>query len=558
MHKFPFAAVAGQALFKRALLLAAVNPLVGGVLVSGPRGCAKSTLAKALADILPQHNAAFVTLPLGATEDMLIGTLNLEQVLNDKQVNFQSGLLAKAHKGVLYVDEVNLLADNLVDQLLDVAASGVNTVERDGISHQHDARFILLGTMNPDEGELRPQLMDRFGLFVELSNDYDIDERIEIVKRREAFDLDASAFAKKYQQEQRDLMENIAQAQKLLPAVMLDDAGRLLIAKRCDQAKVDGLRADIVWGQAAKAQAALAKRQQVTEDDILAVEALVLGHRTQQNSNHQNPPPNTPPPAFTRPDDSRQSQSTAEGDWGAMEATSQQSEILTPINLDNNLAGSAFVKANSTQLNHSVNNRKQGLAKGSSTNALLSKQVNWFASLVNSLGQFPPTRLQFRRQKNGANTIHLVLLDTSASVLDNKAFAKAKGLILQVVHKAYLQREQLALIGFGNQQVQTLLSSRRAPKKIKQLLDNIQAAGGTPLHDALDYAQRFQIQQGRKQADSVFKTYIITDGRVSKDFASIHLQGEVNVIDVEQSQVKRGKAKKLAQSLCAQYYPLAV
>lgn len=191
---FPFSAVTGQAQYKLALILVAINPTIGGVLVSGPRGCAKSTLARGFAD-LRSANHPFVTLPLGASEEMLIGTLDLQQVLDSKNVAFNPGLLAKADGGTLYVDEVNLLPDSLVDLLLDVAASGVNCVERDGISHEHAAKFTLLGTMNPDEGELRPQLLDRFGLSVQLDNDYSIDERMAIVQSREAFDRDAESLA---------------------------------------------------------------------------------------------------------------------------------------------------------------------------------------------------------------------------------------------------------------------------------------------------------------------------------------------------------------------------
>ena len=250
---FPFSAVTGQQRFKLALTLVAVNPGIGGVLVSGPRGSAKSTLAKGLADVMPEvkaktgHAAPFVTLPLSVTEEMVVGTLNLQQVLHEKQVTFQDGLLAKADQGILYVDEVNLLQDHIVDLLLDVAASGVNVVERDGISHKHNAKFILLGTMNPDEGELRPQLQDRFGLSVELGHEYDIAERVEIVQRREAYDADWQAFLQEYQAQQDALKKDILATRSRLPQVTCSLAMQELIANKCHAAHVDGLRADIVW-----------------------------------------------------------------------------------------------------------------------------------------------------------------------------------------------------------------------------------------------------------------------------------------------------------------------
>src|ERR1700754_4168679 len=214
---FPFAALLGQTTLQQALLLAAIDPGIGGVLVSGPRGTAKSTAARALAELLPEGQ--FVTLPLNASEERLAGTLDLQSALRDSTVRFSPGLLASAHRGVLYVDEVNLLPDALVDALLDAAASGVNTVERDGVSHSHAASFVLVGTMNPEEGELRPQLTDRFGLAVSAEGSIAPAQRAEIVQSRLAFDLDPQAFRTRFEESQRILIARLRDARTLLPAI---------------------------------------------------------------------------------------------------------------------------------------------------------------------------------------------------------------------------------------------------------------------------------------------------------------------------------------------------
>ena len=551
---FPFSAVAGQEQFKLALLLAAINPLVGGVLVSGPRGSAKSTLAKGLADIMPLSEATpphFVTLPLGASEEMLVGTLNLQQVLNEKKLEFQPGLLAKAHGGVLYVDEVNLLPDNLVDQLLDVAASGVNIVERDGLSHQHPAQFILLGTMNPDEGELRPQLTDRFGLSVELSNRYSLQERMDIVSLREDFDKNPAAFQQRYAQHQAALSNTIARAKATLNKVTCATEFRHFIAQRCHDAGVDGLRGDIVWVQAVLAKAALEQRSEVTQEDVLAVEELVLAHRR----NHSAPPPSktnqTPQQAFLRPTEDKQKTSGG-GDWGEMEALEQRTQDVEKISLPQTQAAEKTFGARG---GFSFN-PLPGEAEGYRASTECNQKINWFSTLLANSGAWPLEKLKYKPRRQGCGIIHLVLLDTSGSILANRSFSKAKGLILQIAEQAYLQREQVMIVGFGNQKVETLLNLRRAPKAIRSLLDNIKASGGTPLSKALLHAQGFQEQQLRKTSDVQFKNYIITDGRVSDLAQCAQLKGEVVVIDVEQSQVKRGRARHIANLLNAHYSPL--
>ncbi|MBE7325756.1 VWA domain-containing protein [Nocardioides sp. Y6] len=298
-----------------ALVLTSISPEIGGVLVRGEKGTAKSTTVRGLAEVLPwidvhdgdrfsadPHDPAasspdlptssaavvsrpvrLVELPVGATEDRVLGSLNLEKALTAGSVEFEPGLLARAHRGVLYVDEVNLLHDHLVDLLLDAAATGQVTVERDSVSVGHSARFVLIGTMNPEEGELRPQLLDRFGLAVEVAAPRDPALRVEVVRRRLAFDRDPAAFVETYATSQTELTRRISQARHRVDEVTLGDAAMLKIAEVCAAFEVDGLRADIVTARTAVAHAAWAGRRFVTRDDIRVAALLALPHRRRRN-----------------------------------------------------------------------------------------------------------------------------------------------------------------------------------------------------------------------------------------------------------------------------------
>ncbi|MDR6236694.1 magnesium chelatase subunit I [Pseudomonas psychrotolerans] len=279
---FPLAAVVGAEPLKLALCLNAIDPCIGGVLIEGPRGMAKSTLARGLADLL--GGAPFVTLPLGASEERIVGTLDLDAALGEGRARFAPGVLAAADGGVLYVDEVNLLPDHLVDLLLDVAASGVNRVERDGISHEHAARFLLVGTMNPEEGELRPQLLDRFGFALALDSRPAPRERAEILRRRLSFDSDPAAFVAQWEAAQAELRQRCAQARARLASIPLDDAALDAITEGCHQAGVDGLRADLVWLRAARAHAAWRGGSSIENADIAAVADFALRHRRRDSA----------------------------------------------------------------------------------------------------------------------------------------------------------------------------------------------------------------------------------------------------------------------------------
>lgn len=555
---FPFSAVQGQPLFKLALLLATVNPLLGGVLIVGPRGCAKSTLARGLSDLLPTSkgdNAEFVTLPLGATEEMLIGTLDIENLLADKKMLFSAGLLKKADGGVLYVDEVNLLPDHLVDQLLDVASSGVNVIERDGISHQHDAKFTLIGTMNPDEGELRPQLQDRFGLMVELDNQYTMEERVNIVKIRQHFEANKKAFFESYQDQQNILQTQIHDARELLSQVNCDDDCFIDIAMRCQNANVEGLRADIMMHRASITYAAWCGRQVVTLDDIAHVAPLVLRHRQQDkndNTSQSNPPPpptsggfSRPPSPENKPSDDNKTENKGAGEWGSMK--DQQGEVQKISHLQG-LSCEEHARL-SQQLS-----TKQGSAKRAENKS----KIDWLPTFTRELGEWPPTKLTFKKIGRDAQKIHLILLDTSASTLSEELSGIAKGVISTIAQKAYLQRDKLSVIGFGNDQVTTIIEVGRSPKNIENILENIPALGGTPLRLGLKkMAERIK-QLLHSNPDFSLLCYLITDGRSRADVHDLKLNQPTLLIDIEKSTIKRGRGRALSDALDANYLSLCV
>ncbi|WP_327300543.1 putative cobaltochelatase [Streptomyces goshikiensis] len=312
---FPFSAVVGQDDLRLALLLNAVSPAVGGVLVRGEKGTAKSTAVRALSALLPQVDvvpgcrfscapaapdpscpdgphqhglgalrpARMVELPVGASEDRLVGALDIERALAEGVKAFEPGLLADAHRGILYVDEVNLLHDHLVDVLLDAAAMGASYVEREGVSVRHAARFLLVGTMNPEEGELRPQLLDRFGLTVEVAASREPAQRVEVVRRRLAYEDDPAGFATRWAGDEHEVRARVVAARALLPKVSLGDTALLQIAATCAGFEVDGMRADIVMARTATALAAWAGRTEVRKEDVRQAALLALPHRRRRN-----------------------------------------------------------------------------------------------------------------------------------------------------------------------------------------------------------------------------------------------------------------------------------
>ena len=576
-QQFPFSAVTGQVEFKKALILTAINPAIGGVLISGPRGCAKSTLARALSDILPSPHSkpAFVNLPLGASEDRVLGTLDLQRVLNEKHVSFKEGLLAKAHDGVLYVDEVNLLNDALVDVLLDVAASGVNRVERDGISHEHPASFMLLGTMNPDEGELRPQLQDRFGLAVELNDKLSIEQRVEIVERREAFEQNPQGFTANWLADQQGLKHKIQIAKNALPSILCPSNIKTEIAKRCHDAGVDGLRGDIIMYRAAVAHCAWLNRGTVEVEDLNAVQELVLSHRRKNTENNSSAPPsNQPPSNFQAPNKQRSKQDSPpvhssaakyegeqqpeSGSWGSMSPQLQATEKLsTKAAIEPLVKSASSINAFMTYVNQITSKVKGKTSNGARVGERTKRKVNWYQTVLNNPFKWPPQDIKWRKQGQGLSRVHLILIDTSASTLSANQFSKAKGLILEIAKQAYLKREQLAIVSFGNEKVSEIMPKLQAPKNIENLLDELSAGGGTPMRQVLQSTKTKIKKWKRSQTNLLVRNYLITDGRTTDSMQGIKLDDETVVVDIEQGNVKRGRCQEIAQTINAGYFNLA-
>jgi magnesium chelatase subunit D len=623
---FPFPAIVGQETLKRALLLAVIQPSLGGVLIRGTKGVAKSTAVRALANLLPPIETVagcpfqrapdetwldwplppdapritrlvpLIELPLGATEDRVLGSLHLEKALRGER-SLEPGLLAAANRGILYVDEVNLLPDHLVDILLDAAASGIHQMEREGLSIRHPARFVLIGTMNPEEGELRPQLLDRFGLVADVADLADPQDRAEAVHRRLAYEADPAGFAEQWEPTEREETTRIVRAQHLLPSLRLSSDLLTSISERCLQAGVDGLRADLTIARAATAWAAYQGRTNVEEQDLEVVAELALAHRRHRSPE---PPPNRGPKLDDRKsriEDGKAptpvpSVSMPVSNAGQTSVFDPQSSVVDSSTTTLRSAGVFLprIHAEKKMLGQSTwpGRWRNGQAQGRTAGRLRVFQpdsvISWAATLraaalhqtdrrFGEEGSSISLRVEDLRgwQRRGpTGCLLFFVVDASGSMAAWQRMRQTKSAVLSLLRQAYQRRDQIALLAFRASSTELVLSPTRALKAALHAIEQLPVGGTTPLALALVEAERFVRRHRRRQPHQPIWLILLTDGRANVALrsgdpwqdalsAGRNLRNDglhCLVIDTETGWPRFGRAADLAPAMNARCLPL--
>jgi magnesium chelatase subunit D len=590
---YPFSAIVGHDQLRLALLLCAVRPEIGGALIRGEKGTAKSTAVRGLAALLSAATgtngagAGLVELPLGATEDRVIGSLDLQRVLRDGEHAFSPGLLARAHGGVLYVDEVNLLHDHLVDVLLDAAAMGRVHVERDGISHSHEARFVLIGTMNPEEGELRPQLLDRFGLTVDVHASRDVDVRVQVIRARLAYEADPDAFAAQHADADAELARRIAAARALVDDVVLPDNELRRIAALCAAFDVDGMRADLVVARTAAAHAAWRGVTTVEEQDIRVAAELALPHRRrrdpfddpgidrdqldqalEQAGKDPEPEPDPDPPGGGQSanDPASQPDSSSNGKPqppktrpSAPPSKTFRTRTLTVPGVGQGAPGR---RSRARNLSGSVVAAADGNDAG-------AHGLHLFATLLSAAehagaGPLRPRPDDIRRAVREGREGNLVIfvVDASGSMAARDRMAAVSGAALSLLRDAYQRRDKVAVITFRQQQARLLLPPTSSAHIAGRRLARFDTGGKTPLAEGLLAARELIVRERARDLARRALVVVLTDGRATAGpdplgrsrIAASRLVAEgaaAVVVDCETSYVRLGLAGQLARQLGA-------
>lgn len=540
---FPFTAIQGQDAFKKALVLVLIDPALGGVLAVGDRGAGKTTLIRSLADLMTEEQThfPFINLPIGATEDRLLGHVNVERLINQKQEQILPGLLAQADQGILYVDEINLLNDYLMDVLLDASSSGSYHLEREGLSRRFDSRFILIGSMNPEEGSLRPQLRDRFGLSVAVNASTLPEDRVKIIQNRLAFDQNPEAFISTHRPAQEQLKAQIINARKQLEKVQVSEENLEQSVAIALSHQVEGLRADILLVKAARALAAFHNRLKLTEEDLNEVAPLVLQHR----SNSPDEPQNNPSPQNNQPQEAPQN-------TDAPTPPTPQMEQIKP----------------STSL--SLKGGKVSAGKGTSEDLMLGKThrsetptATEKTDIRKTVTQYVATdRLEIKKKHEAINAQPKVvfLIDSSGSMLKDKAISYVKGLVNKTIQQG--RKTGFAIIAIHHSKAQTLLPFSREAHKMEEALSRLPIGGKTNMIAGFDQLNQL-VNPAQRLNTQVF---IMTDGRFNTGASGSVLDetvraglrqlrgfSSVTVVDSEQGAVRLGLARSFAQKIGSHY-----
>ncbi|KMS79973.1 magnesium chelatase [Streptomyces leeuwenhoekii] len=635
---FPFTAVVGQDDLRLALLLNAVSPAVGGVLVRGEKGTAKSTAVRALSALLPEvavvpgcrfscdpaspdpacpdgphepgpgatRAARMVELPVGASEDRLVGALDIERALSEGVKAFEPGLLAEAHRGILYVDEVNLLHDHLVDLLLDAAAMGASYVEREGVSVRHAARFLLVGTMNPEEGELRPQLLDRFGLTVEVAASREPDQRVEVVRRRLAYDDDPDGFAARWAEEEAAVRARIAAARELLPRVRLGDGALRQIAATCAAFEVDGMRADIVMARTATALAAWAGRTDVLAEDVRQAALLALPHRRRRNpfdapgldedkldetleqfsgegegegEGDDDPDPDGPgggggqpgPDAGPQDGDTAARPEAGEGGEPQPSGAGEQSAVRAAEPFRTKMLsvpGIGEGAAGRRSRARTEHGRTTGARRprGALTKLHLAATVQAAAPHQRARGRSGPGLVvrrddlrQATREGREGNLV-LFVVDASGSMAARQRMSAVKGAVLSLLLDAYQRRDKVGLVTFRGSGAEVALPPTSSVDAAAARLEVLPTGGRTPLAAGLLKAHDVLRVERLRDAARRPLVVVVTDGRATGGPEPVALASRAArlfaadgvasvVVDCESGPVRLGLAGQLAGEL---------
>ncbi|GBC75345.1 Magnesium-chelatase 38 kDa subunit [archaeon HR06] len=589
---FPFTAIVNQKDMKLALILNAINPSIGGVLIRGKKGTAKSTAVRALASLLPEIEVVegcpfncspnerqgicqicergeeakiikrpikIVELPLGTTEDRLVGSIDIEEAIKKGKRVFYPGLLAEAHRGILYIDEVNLLNDHLVDLLLDAAAMGKNYVEREGISVTHESKFILIGTMNPEEGELRPQFLDRFGLVVDVQSELSLEERVEVIKRRIAFEEDPDGFIKSWKGDEEE-RNRIIRAKELLPKVKVSDDMVKLIAKICSEHKVDGFRADIVIYKTAKTLAAYNGRDEVLLEDILEASRLALPHRLKREPFQSE----TPKLNFDKILQEGKKNFNDFNEKFEIGEDFKVKEIKLPFP------------------SKSIGKRAKDIDKlGYYISSRIPRGEEFDIALDATLRVAAPYQLQrskegriviepwdlrekVRERRAGTNVIFII--DSSGSMAFQRKMKEVKGALLSLLKNSYQKRDRISLICFKGEGAHILLPPTKDYELAQRALRELSTGGKTPLSHGLKLA----LELVEREKRSLPFLVLVTDGKANRSMYNLNpLEEALNIaykikekgipsliLDAEDKFLNLGLVKRIATAMGGLYFRL--